>query len=208
MTVFTQSTVTTTKRKGQRIFDSRFGAFGIRVSPGDCYVTGRSDEMIVTILGSCVAACIRDPASGFGGLNHFMLPESHNGEWEGAASAALRYGNFAMEALINEVLKTGCRREDLEIKLFGGADGLAGPARVGTKNAQFARNYLAAEGLTVTSEDLGGIHGRRIHYFPATGKVNRLILKRESEAAVVREERRYLSTLEQEPLEGGFVLFD
>ncbi len=100
------------RQAAARAYDWRRGEQAVRVLPGEAYVTARPDEMIVTVLGSCVAACIRNPAKGFGGLNHFMLPESESGIWNGA-SAALRYGNHAMEVLINEVLKSGCRRQDL-----------------------------------------------------------------------------------------------
>ncbi len=97
--------------------------------------------MIVTILGSCVAACIRDPETGVGGMNHFMLPESNSGKW-GATNANMRYGNFAMETLVNEILKTGCPRDRLEVKLFGGGNVIPGSLKVGDQNGKFALNYL------------------------------------------------------------------
>ena len=90
----------------------------VRVLPGETRTVDVADNVLMTVLGSCVSACIRNPVNGFGGMNHFMLPSSECGTWNGE-DAALRYGNFAMEALINEVLKSGCRREDLEIKVFG-----------------------------------------------------------------------------------------
>lgn len=188
-------------------YDRRYEAYSRRVLPGDYYVTGAKDEMIVTVLGSCVAACIRDPRTGYGGLNHFMLPQSDTGEWNGV-SAATRYGNHAMEALINEILKSGCSRENLEIKVFGGANVAVGPSMVGRKNCEFVLHYLADEGLRVIAQDLGGPQGRRIHYFPATGKVGRVFLKRTSEALVVNEERQYVSKLDHVPVDGGIELFD
>ena len=139
----TESDAISCQQPATRTYDRRRGLYAVRVLPGGAYVTRRTDEMIVTVLGSCVAACIRDPASGFGGLNHFMLPESESGTWNGV-SAAMRYGNHAMEVLINEVLKSGCRRQDLEIKLFGGADLTDGPSLIGSSNVAFVLDYLAA----------------------------------------------------------------
>src|SRR5262249_31142777 len=110
-------------------FDKRAGAHMVRLLPGAYYVTDAVDEMIATVLSSCISACVRNPHTGYGGMNHFMLPESDSGEWNGV-SAALRYGNYAMEALINDVLRSGCARRDLEIKLFGGAKFTIGPTMV------------------------------------------------------------------------------
>lgn len=190
-----------------RLFDQRYGAEMVRVLPGDYYVTDAPGEMIVTILGSCVAACVRNPHTGFGGLNHFLLPGGTEDEADGV-SGSLRYGNFAMEALINAVLKSGCARQDLEIKLFGGADVLAASSHVGTKNAEFALQYLRDEGLEPIVADLGGLHGRRIHYCPATGKVQRLLLQRRIEMEVIRDEASYASRIAASPIEGTIELFD
>lgn len=179
----------------------------VRVLPGDYYVTGEPGVTIVTILGSCVAACVRDPFSGFGGLNHFMLPEGENGEWNGIG-AAFRYGNFAMEALINAVLKSGCARQNLEVKLFGGASLLGSANGVGHKNCLFARRYLEMEGIPLSGADLGGEYGRRIQYDPATGKVQRLMLKSREDAAMLSDETRYASSLRQTSVAGDIDLFD
>lgn len=192
---------------GRRLFDRRSNTYTVRVLPGDYYVTGARDESIVTVLGSCVAACIRNPYTGFGGLNHFMLPESQSGTWNGISSA-LRYGNFAMEALINEVLKSGCRRIDLEIKLFGGATMGIAQSQVGHLNGAFARDYLASEGLILISSDLGGPYGRRIHYCPATGKVQRRLLQDQITTQVAEEEDRYGRILRTRNIEGDIELFD
>lgn len=191
----------------RRLWDSKRALFNVRVLPGETYTTGDETEVVVTILGSCVAACIRNPRNGFGGLNHFMLPESDTGDWNGVSSA-LRYGNYAMEALINAVLKSGCERADLEIKLFGGAVVGEGGTQVGPKNIAFVKRYLDAEGLAVLAADLGGPVGRRIHFHPATGLVRRLLLKPTSAAGVLAEERRYRSTIAAAPVEGDIELFD
>lgn len=179
----------------------------IRVLPGDFHVTGTLGETLVTVLGSCVAACIRDPVTGFGGLNHFMLPEGGPNEWT-SNGAAFRYGNFAMEALINAVLKSGCTRQNLEVKLFGGANMYGSLTGVGEKNAAFALRYLEAEGIPVAGQDLGGEHGRRIHYVPSTGKVQRLMLKSREELSVRDEESRYARKLRGTPIAGTIDLFE
>lgn len=179
----------------------------VRVLPGDFYVTGEAGITIVTILGSCVAACVRDPFTGFGGLNHFMLPEGETGEWNGVG-AAFRYGNFAMEALINAVLKSGCARHNLEVKLFGGANMHGTTAGVGAKNALFARRYLEMEGIPLAAADLGGEAGRRIHYEPATGKVQRLMLKSTEAESMRSDETRYATSLTQTSVAGDIDLFD
>jgi len=193
----------TRPRATHRRFDGR----SVRLLPGEFYATGAHDEMIVTVLGSCVAACIRNPHTGYGGMNHFMLPESDSGEWNGA-SAVLRYGNHAMEALINAVLKSGCSRVELEIKLFGGANLTAGPTMIGEMNAIFALRYLAEERLRVCVADLGGRLGRRIHYVPATGTVRRVFLGHDRERGLLQNERDYASALEGKPVEGAIELFD
>lgn len=190
-----------------RSFNHQYGVEQVRVLPGAYYTTGARDEMIVTILGSCVAACVRNPRTGYGGMNHFMLPRSDSGDWSGLSSA-MRYGNFAMEALINDVLKTGCPRADLEIKLFGGANLYNGPSMVGTQNLEFALGYLRTEGLPFKSQDLGGPRGRRIHYFPATGAVKRLLLKPTTDLRLIRSEQNYVQSLQQQPIEGDVDLFD
>jgi chemotaxis protein CheD len=192
-----------------RIYLKQFEAHAVRLLPGETYTTAKRDEAIVTVLGSCVAACIRNPKTGVGGMNHFMLPESSTGQWGDQVSAANRYGNFAMEELINAVLKSGCARNDLEIKLFGGANFTQGATMVGKKNADFALRYLENEGLRPVAMDLGGGLGRRIEYHPATGKVARLFLRGSGKDQVVEEERRYGAVLRVKPVDDGDVqLFD
>ncbi len=139
----------------------------VTIQAGDCYVTSR-EEVVSTVLGSCIAACIRDPALKLGGMNHFMLPTAE--AVRGDADYPMRYGTFAMEHLINEILRRGGRRASLEVKLFGGASVLPGFSDIGRLNIEFAREFLAREGLTVVSQDLGDTVPRRIRYFPQTGR--------------------------------------
>ena len=193
--------------RGKRYHDPTFGATAVKVLPGEHYITSDPHEMLITVLGSCVSACIRDPVAGVGGMNHFMLPESPDGGW-GRASASLRYGNFAMEALINDILSHGGRRDRLEVKVFGGGNVLAAGTKIGDRNAEFVEAYLAAEGLRIVASHLRGVHARRVHYFPLSGKVLLRELKQTEEKAIAGKESRYRSTLAAEPVAGSVELFD
>ena len=189
-----------------RFRDPHFQAVMVKVNPGEHYVTRSAEEMIVTVLGSCIAACIRDPVAGVGGMNHFMLPESTSGSW-GNASASLRYGNFAMERLINDILCRGGQRTRLEVKVFGGAGMIGSGGSVGRQNAEFVETYLRDEGLHVAARHLRGNHARRIHYLPLTGRVRMLEMRREDDGVAVAE-AGYRSTLGTEPAGGSVELFD
>jgi chemotaxis protein CheD len=178
----------------------------IKIGPGEHYVTKQADELIVTVLGSCVAACIRDPLAGIGGMNHFMLPESDSGIW-GQSSANMRYGNFAMERLINDILSGGGHRSRLEIKVFGGAAMIANGARIGHQNASFVESYLKAERMPIAARHLRGDSARRVDYAPREGKVMMLEMSSES-APVERAESRFMNTLQRQPAYGSIELFD
>ena len=178
----------------------------VRVLPGDARTVSGREQTLVTILGSCVAACIRDPNTGFGGMNHFMLPASETGEWNGT-NAAMRYGNYAMEALINAVLKSGCKREDLEIKVFGGANLGFHTAKVGTKNVEFVKEYLKMEGLRITASDVGGGQGRRVYYRPSSGVVRQAYIRTNQTRSVVADELNYARNLNTEQVSGSIELF-
>ncbi|MBV9561021.1 MAG: chemoreceptor glutamine deamidase CheD [Bradyrhizobium sp.] len=192
----------------RRYRDPMFEESAIKVFPGEHYVTGQPDEMLVTILGSCVAACIRDPLAGVGGMNHFMLPEASGASsgWD-TASASMRYGNVAMERLINDILARGGLRQRLEVKVFGGGNVLTGSANIGHRNADFVEDYLATENLPIAARHLRGTLPRRVHYFPATGKVLLLELQRTDRDALVRSESSYKSKIEVEPVGGSVELF-
>lgn len=201
----TSSSLTADGRK--RFFDTSLHAWVVKLLPGQFYVTQETDEVIVTILGSCVAACIRDPLAGIGGMNHFMLPEGGARSWNGESESA-RFGNFAMEKLINELLKAGCSRASLEVKVFGGANVIQSRTAVGTGNSDFVLDYLKAEGLRCSVQDLGGYFPRRIHYYPMTGRVVRRFLNNSSATEVASDESAYARRLSAERTAGDIELFD
>jgi len=191
----------------RRYRDPMFAETAIKVFPGEHYVSDRSDEMLVTILGSCVAACIRDPRAGVGGMNHFMLPEAGGSPGWDTASSSMRYGNVAMERLINDVLTRGGTRKRLEIKVFGGGNVLNASTNIGHRNADFVEDYLAAENLPIVAHHLRGSLPRRVHYFPATGKVLLIELQRTEREVLVANENSYKSRIEVEPVAGSVELF-
>jgi chemotaxis protein CheD len=153
------------------------GAKRIHVVQGEYAVSDDPDVMLGTILGSCVAACVRDPVAGVGGMNHFLLP----GDKEGAATGgggpqALRYGVQSMELLLNALYRMGARRERLEVKLFGGARVIDGLSDVGQQNAAFAERFLKAEGITLMGGSLRGEQARRVQFWPVSGRVRQMAL--------------------------------
>ncbi len=191
----------------RRFYDAANASWMVKVFPGEYYVTNKTDEVLVTVLGSCVSACIRDPKTGVGGMNHFMLPHSHVGHWAGDLQST-RFGNFAMEKLINELMKAGCSRSALEIKVFGGGNVTDSSNAIGTENSEFILRYLEAEGLRFVAQDLGGPLPRRIHYYPATGRVVRRLLGTGESYAVAREETEYVSRLSSRKTAGEIELFN
>ena len=194
----------------QRYWDSAHACFAARVLPGEYYVTQHA-EAVSTVLGSCVSACIRDTRLNVGGMNHFMLPlDESKGEsaWGAAVSSATRYGNVAMERLINEILKLGGRRDTLEIKLVGGGRVLAEMTTdIGARNIEFVRQFVAQEGFKVLNEDLGDTFARRVVYFPQTGRMRVRKLVQGRDDTLVAREREYLQKLDTAPIEGEIELF-
>jgi chemotaxis protein CheD len=191
---------------GRRFFDAATALWMMKVFPGEFYITRETNEVLVTVLGSCVSACIRDPVIGVGGMNHFMLPQHGSGAW-GNDLKSTRFGNFAMEKLINELIKAGCVRERMEIKVFGGGNVTDSSNAVGSENAEFILTYLKAEGLRCAASDLGGTLPRRIHYYPSTGRVVRRLLGVSERYSIDREEHDYGSRLQQQQPAGEIELF-
>jgi chemotaxis protein CheD len=141
----------------------------IHVIQGEFFVTGDRSHVLTTVLGSCIAACIRDPVTGVGGMNHFLLP----GE---AGDEGLRYGVNAMELLVNGILKKGARRERLEAKIFGGAKVMQGLPEIGLRNAALAEAFCRDEGITMLRGSVGGVSARRIQFWPGSGRTRQLAI--------------------------------
>lgn len=191
-----------------RYWDDAHGMYAAKLLPGEFYVTVER-ETIVTVLGSCVSACMRDPVFGIGGMNHFMLPVSQGaGSWEAnGIGASTRYGSHAMERLINEILKHGGSRRNLELKLTGGGRVLTQMTDVGRKNIEFVEAYVRTEALKVLSRDLGDIYPRKVYYTPATGKLLVKKLRSLHNETIVEREKRYLHQIESAPVQGEVELF-
>jgi chemotaxis protein CheD len=183
--------------------------FSAKILPGEFYVSSQG-EMISTVLGSCVSACIRDPIMGVGGMNHFMLPATKENLMEiSKLNDAARYGNFAMEEMINVILKAGGKKENLEVKLFGGGKVLAGmnTLDIGSKNISFVRGYVTLENLNVISSDLGDVYPRKVLYFSETGKVKMKKLKTVHNKTIAAREKSYKEKISKKPISGDIELF-
>lgn len=184
-------------------WDSAANTWVVHLLPGEFYVTAGA-EIVATVLGSCVSTCIRDRRTGLGGMNHFMLPEDPNKDSRGDA---LRYGCFALERLINELLKRGANRSELEIKVFGGGQVIAAMSDIGRLNIDFVRQYLGDEGLPMDVEDVGGFWARRIRYYPSTGKVLVKHLAMREAAKIGTDEENFRAKLRHERVAGEVELF-
>lgn len=193
-----------------RYWDPENGVIAAKLLPGDYYVT-KDEEMITTVLGSCVSACIRDSVLGIGGMNHFMLPETSrsrlNSREESVVGTALRYGNYAMEHLINTILQYGGKRKNLEVKLFGGGKIIATLGDVGSRNIEFVLDYVDTEALNLVSHDLGDIYPRKVNFYPMTGKVRMKKIKDLHNETIVLRERQYGSQIKDISVESSIELF-
>lgn len=193
-----------------------FRARAWKVYLGQHLVSDDKDVMMVTTLGSCVAACIHDPVAGVGGMNHFLLPEgpahgdpSARGGLGGLVDAAARYGGVAMERLINDLLSKGARRERMVVKVFGGARVIESRYDIGAANARFVLDYISKESLALGGADLGGTAARRVHYFPAAGKAVRRLLRPEAMQGAGRRAKLYREGLAVRGVgEGEIELFE
>ncbi|MDR3528775.1 MAG: hypothetical protein P4L57_16005 [Rhizomicrobium sp.] len=170
------------ERTLRKFRNPRDGLVHVQLTLGDTYVTADPEEVLTTILGSCISACIRDSSAGIGGMNHFLLPDGNSGD-----RAARCYGINAMELLINDILKHGGDRRRLEAKLFGGANVVAALTDVGSRNIAFARQFLNDEGISIVGGDVGGDLARRIQFAPASGRARQAVVKG-AEPRLVEEE--------------------
>lgn len=185
--------------------DPGFARAAVKVLPGE-YFVHEQDVAVITTLGSCVAACLHDPTSGIGGMNHFMLPDGGEGDGDGTGG---RFGLFAMELLINEMLKRGARRGGLQAKVFGGGQVLKSLARtfIGERNVAFVRAFLAREGIPLLASDVLGVWPRRVCLFPRSGQVLCRRLPATHGEEYVSQEENYRARLVQQPRGGEVELF-
>jgi chemotaxis protein CheD len=189
-------------------FDREHNSEAVKILPGEYYATMR-DMLLVTTLGSCVCACIRDKISGIGGINHFMLPDSGHDK-DNPLGHSARYGAYAMEVLINQLIKMGAKRSNFEAKIFGGASVLRGFTvnNVGESNSEFVLNYLKTENIKVVAQDLLDIYPRKVYFFPHSGLVRVKRLKTVHNDSIISREAEYNKRLYLAKLEGDVELFD
>jgi chemotaxis protein CheD len=179
------------------------------IVPGEFYIAS-SDEAITTVLGSCVAVCIRDKSLQLGGMNNFMLPDDtkESSAWmHGIAGLAMRHGAFAIETLINGLMKMGARRERLEVKLFGGGQVLKAAIDAGERNTSCAKRWLKTEGFILAAEDIGARVSRRIVYLPETGKVRIRHLGHVESLQIATHEQQHLEAVTRKPVDSDTELF-
>lgn len=193
-----------------RYWDRRHQAITAKILPGEYYVSTQR-EIISTVLGSCVSACVRDASYGIGAMNHFLLPLHKDENWSEQItvdSQATRYGNYAMEHMINDVLKYGGRKENLEFKIFGGSRIIGEMGTVGQNNIRFVLNYLQVEGYRLLAQDVGGRNPRKVLFDPQSGKVRVKKIQSLHNDTIVKREEEFMQSLEKpEAITGEIELF-
>lgn len=190
-----------------RYYDRHFERDAVKILPGEYYAT-TNDTLIVTVLGSCVSVCLRDAVAGVAGMNHFLLPnEGGNGD---VLSESARYGVYAMDILINHMLKLGASRYRLDAKVFGGGNVLKGftSTSVGERNSEFVLDYLKTENIPVTAQDLLDIYPRKVYFFPDTGQVLVRKIKSLHNTTIMDRESAYRMQLRNSRASGDVELFD
>lgn len=187
--------------------DRHFDCQAVKILPGEYFVTGK-DQLIVTVLGSCVAACVYDAERKIGGMNHFLLPNDGQSA-QGMVNESARYGAYAMELLINHLLKLGARKSHLEAKVFGGGNVLQGitHTNVGQRNADFVVEFLANESIPLVAKDLLDRFPRKVYYFPATSKVMVKKLRNMHNSTIIDRESEYRMRMRAAPKSGEVDLF-
>jgi chemotaxis protein CheD len=191
----------------ERYFDRQFQCQATKLLPGQ-YAIGSGSDLLVTVLGSCVSACLFDSALGVGGMNHFMLPSSDVGA-AAVDETSARLGIHAMELLINALIRGGARKSALRAKVFGGGAVLQGmtASNVGERNAEFALSFLRTEGIPVVAQDLLDVHPRKIYFFPGTSRVLVRKLRQTDDESLRSNERAYAESLRSRPTAGDVELF-
>ncbi len=182
-------------------FDRQFNREVVKLQPGDYGATGL-DLMFSTVLGSCVSACLYDPVARIGGMNHFLLPGSDEHDQVG------RYGMYAMELVINEMLKRGAQKSRLGAKVFGGARVMKSLTSldIGSRNADFIERYLDDEDIPIIASDLRSTHPRKVIFFPATGQALVRSVGSSIDSRALSEEEQYAETISHSsPTQGGEI---
>lgn len=190
-----------------RYFDRHFERDAVKILPGEYFAT-TNDSMIVTVLGSCVAVCLRDPVTNIAGMNHFLLPtDGSNGS--SLMSESARYGMYAMEILINHLLKLGAVKNRLEAKVFGGGNVLRGltNTNVGERNAEFTLDYLRTEQIPILAQDLLDVYPRKVYFFAHTGQVLVRKIKNIHNTTIMDRESEYRMRIRKLPQSGDVDLF-
>ncbi|WP_299262528.1 chemoreceptor glutamine deamidase CheD [uncultured Psychrosphaera sp.] len=183
-----------------------------KILPGEFFIS-KSHSLIATTLGSCISACIWDEYAKIGGMNHFMLPvtaqEEHEVNWgsRGKSSDSTRYGNFAMEHLVNTILKYGGRKVNLKAKVFGGGKVLKKLSDVGERNIEFVLEYLDNENIEIVKTDVGSVHPRKVLFDPTTGQAFVKKLYNLQNDTIVRRENDYRSVIDNSEVGGEIELF-
>ena len=189
-------------------YDKHFDRQAVKILPGEYFVT-TGEKLIVTVLGSCVAVCLRDKYTGMGGMNHFLLPSDNQND-TGLFTESARYGIYAMELLINHLLKMGANRNRLEAKVFGGGNVLRGLKvnNVGQRNAEFVLDYLHLEQIPIAAQDLLGDFPCKVYFFPDTGQVLVKKIKSLHNSTIIDRESDYRMRVKFTPKSGDVELFD
>lgn len=186
-----------------RYMDPQMKLATAKILPGEYYVT-KQEELITTVLGSCISVCVYDLAKKVGGMNHFMLPKGSDGSLE-LSGEPFRFGDIAMEQLINDVIKAGGDRFRLKFKAFGGGQIIKQMTSIGTKNIEFLNKFMTLEGFTLTSEDMGGRHPRKVRFDPMTGRVWVKKLEHMHNDTITEREADYRRKLEREEKDYGEI---
>lgn len=190
----------------RRIQDTRFPYEVAVILPGEYFVS-QEPKVVYTVLGSCISVCLRDPVINVGGMNHFMLAAPASNSTLDRWGNSGRYGSFAMEMLINGIMKYGGEKERLEAKVFGGGKIYDSTNDIGAKNAAWALDYLENEGLPLLKADVGDLCPRKIYFFTDSGKVLMKKLDRLDSKSIENEEKQYQSKLEQVQVKSDVTLF-
>jgi len=190
-----------------RLFDRELQVDTVKILPGQCHAA-QGPGSISTMLGSCVSTCLWDPVTRIGGMNHFMLP-GESGATRSPWGASARFGIYAMELVINDMVHLGADRRRLVAKVFGGARVLHGfdTLDVGAKNSEFVLEFLREENIPLLGQDLLGVSPRKVHFFPETGKVQVRKQHLQPGGQVQRDERDYLMRLAGTPVVGEVEIF-